>query len=385
MNTRAVGKRRGRKPSYGPRRRGCRDCPFRGPSGQCRDTTLRSGRCGDWVWYVRRGKQRHHLWVEPRDPRTRKQRRYRKRLAATSAKYSAELTDEQQDACIAEGKKRRTRPRLGSSGPHTGHQYWVHQELKGKPDFNPKKRPHFAKVPQSQALPKKYTSQLQPPQPLTPTTWDTRRIHTGNTPGTHRAHTGQAGNAQGRMKNEEGRARGGQTRSEVPESQGLTPHTWKRHSTTATRSPASRRPSRRRRRGRGVVEFIQHPHPNPMFGTFIKDLRAGRQLTLREFCLRHDHDPGNWSKLERELIPPPHDEQTLRAWAKHLGLKPNTDDWHKFFDYAAVAAGRIPARILADKTLAAQLPALFRALSGQKPSPEDTERLLAIIQGTRRP
>jgi len=122
-----------------------------------------------------------------------------------------------------------------------------------------------------------------------------------------------------------------------------------------------------------------------MFGTFIKELRTRRQLGLREFCLEHGHDPGNWSKLERESLPPPHDHQTLRIWAKQLGLKPGSDDWLKFFDYAAVGAGRIPDHILEDKELTAHLPAFFRALSGQQPSREDKEKLLAVIQGTRGP
>jgi hypothetical protein len=122
-----------------------------------------------------------------------------------------------------------------------------------------------------------------------------------------------------------------------------------------------------------------------MFGTFIKELRARRRLGLREFCLEHGHDPSNWSKIEREVLQPPRDERTLCTWAKQLGLRPASDDWFKFFDYAAVGAGRIPDHILENKEPAAHLPAFFRALAGQKPSREDTERLLAIIKGTRHP
>jgi transcriptional regulator with XRE-family HTH domain len=368
MSARPLNKRRGRKPAYGPRPRSCRGCGLRQANGECKATALRSGRCGDWVWYIRHGQQLHRAWTKPTDPRTRKQRRYRTRLAATSAKYSADLTDEQHHACIAEGKKRRTRPRMGSSGPLTGHQQWVQKQLKGKPDFNPKKRPRSAKVPQQQALPKKYSVQLPPPQPLTPTTWDTHRMHTGKTPGTHRPTTRGTGKAQDRVKNDESKPPRQPARSQVRRDQRLTPHTWKRYSTPAVRHPASRRPPWRRHRRRGVVRFVQHPASNPMFGTFIKELRMRRQLSLREFCLEHGHAPGNWSRLERELLPPPHDQQTLRAWAKHLGLKPNTADWQTFFDTAAVAAGRIPDHILQDKTLAAQLPALFRALSAPSSS-----------------
>ena len=49
------------------------------------------------------------------------------------------------------------------------------------------------------------------------------------------------------------------------------------------------------------------------------------------------------------------------------------------------SARRIPDQILQDKELAAHLPAFFRTLSGQKPSWEDMEKLLGIIEGTRRP
>ena len=122
-----------------------------------------------------------------------------------------------------------------------------------------------------------------------------------------------------------------------------------------------------------------------MFGQFVKELRARQRLGLREFCLEHRHDPSNWSKIEREVLQPPRDEEILRSWARQLGLKPDTDDWLKFFEYAAVDAGRIPDHILEDKKLAAHLPAFFRTLSGQKPSREDMEKLLNIIKGTCRP
>src|SRR5687767_7831093 len=96
-----------------------------------------------------------------------------------------------------------------------------------------------------------------------------------------------------------------------------------------------------------------------MFGEFIKQIRARQRLGLREFCLAQGHDPSNWSKIEREVLAPPKDEQTLRAWAKELGLKEGSEDWFKFFDYAAVDAGRIPDYVLKDEKLVAQLPAFF--------------------------
>ena len=122
-----------------------------------------------------------------------------------------------------------------------------------------------------------------------------------------------------------------------------------------------------------------------MFGEFIKQIRERQRLGLREFCLENGYDPSNWSKIEREVLPPPRDEDTLRTWAKQLGLKQGSDDWLKFFDYAAVDSGRIPDYIIKDEKLVAQLPVFFRTISGRKPSRKDLEKLVELIRSANRP
>jgi hypothetical protein len=117
-----------------------------------------------------------------------------------------------------------------------------------------------------------------------------------------------------------------------------------------------------------------------MFGTFIKELRARQRVGLREFCLEHGHDPSNWSKIEREVLSPPRDEETLRQWAKQLGLKPGSDDWHKFHDYAAVDAGRIPDHVMKDEELLAKLPVFFRTISGRMPSRTRLANLMKLLR-----
>jgi transcriptional regulator with XRE-family HTH domain len=117
-----------------------------------------------------------------------------------------------------------------------------------------------------------------------------------------------------------------------------------------------------------------------MFGTFIKQLRTRRRLGLREFCQKHGHDPSNWSKIEREVLSPPRDEETLRQWAKQLGLKEGTDDWLKFFDYAAVDAGRIPDYVMKGKDPVEKLPVFFQALAGNKPSRKELENLIKLLR-----
>jgi hypothetical protein len=108
------------------RRNTCRRCPFRAPSGRCLDLTIRIGRCGDWVYYLLRGnKQCRRRWVRPKDPRTPAQLHSRALLSAASHNYSARLTDEERDACIAAAAKLQSRRRFGQSGSLTGQQYSV--------------------------------------------------------------------------------------------------------------------------------------------------------------------------------------------------------------------------------------------------------------------
>jgi hypothetical protein len=113
------------------RRNFCRRCPFSASGGRCLDTTIRSGRCGDWVFYrLPGGKQCRRRWVRPKDPLTSAQVQNRTRLAAASHKYSSGLTKQERDACITVGAKVQSRNRLGQSGPLTGQQYSVRSQYK---------------------------------------------------------------------------------------------------------------------------------------------------------------------------------------------------------------------------------------------------------------
>ena len=155
----------------------CRRCPFCAPSGRCLDRTIKSGRCGDWIWFVRYGKQIRRPYVRPHDPRTPAQLRSRARLSAASRKYSYSLTEKQQDACIAAGAKRRSRPRLGQSGPLTGQQYSIRREyVLQKAHGNGIKAAIAPQVPQ--------------PQKLNPTSWEPRRTSSRVPPGRHRQREG---------------------------------------------------------------------------------------------------------------------------------------------------------------------------------------------------
>ena len=115
------------------------------------------------------------------------------------------------------------------------------------------------------------------------------------------------------------------------------------------------------------------------FGELLKDLRIRRGLTLREFCLKHGFDPGNMSKVERGMLPPPpHDK--LEQIAKILELKPSSPDWDLFFDTAAIERGSIPKDSLSDEELLKKVPVFLRTLKNKKLAPEKLDELIEKLR-----
>ena len=102
------------------------------------------------------------------------------------------------------------------------------------------------------------------------------------------------------------------------------------------------------------------------FGDFFHEKRIATGLTLRKFCLRHGLDPGNLSKLERGILPPPASRDKLVQYATYLGIRPGTDDWLEFFDRAAAGRGRFPDDVMCDEELVKKLPVLFRTMRGDQ-------------------
>jgi transcriptional regulator with XRE-family HTH domain len=114
------------------------------------------------------------------------------------------------------------------------------------------------------------------------------------------------------------------------------------------------------------------------FGELIKDLRIGRELTLRQCCTELEVDPSNWSKMERGVTPPPRDPKLLGRWASYFGLDP--EKTAEFLDLASLARQEIPPDLATDETVIAALPAFFRAVRGQE---LEGERLKQFIEDLR--
>ena len=117
-----------------------------------------------------------------------------------------------------------------------------------------------------------------------------------------------------------------------------------------------------------------------MFGELIKQLRSLKRLGLREFCIATDCDPSNWSKIERGMLPPPQDEDTLNRIALILGVSETSKERDLIFDYAAIDAGKIPKYVLDDAELVKRLPVFFRTATGKKPSEEELKTLAKILR-----
>jgi transcriptional regulator with XRE-family HTH domain len=114
------------------------------------------------------------------------------------------------------------------------------------------------------------------------------------------------------------------------------------------------------------------------FGEFFKKKRIALGLTLREFCEKHQLDPGNISKIERGRLTPPK-EKKLEEYAQCLNIKKGSDDWYEFFDLATAEAGRIPTELM-ENELVGKLPILFRTARGKKPTKDELEEFITFLK-----
>ena len=117
-----------------------------------------------------------------------------------------------------------------------------------------------------------------------------------------------------------------------------------------------------------------------LFGECFKKKRLEIGKNLRQFCLENGLDPGNISKIERGILPPPQSREKLAHYAKCLGIVEGSDEWLEFFDIARTDIGRIPEEILADSNIVAKLPLVFRTLRGQKLTGEQLDKLARELE-----
>ena len=114
------------------------------------------------------------------------------------------------------------------------------------------------------------------------------------------------------------------------------------------------------------------------FGEFVKEKRTKAGLSLREFCRLVGLDPSNWSKVERDILPPPKSRKVVKDISSVLLLSEGSEDWHTLFDQAAV--GHLPGELLMEPGIAEKIPVFLRSVRGNKLSREELAEILEIFK-----
>lgn len=115
------------------------------------------------------------------------------------------------------------------------------------------------------------------------------------------------------------------------------------------------------------------------FGEMFRQKRVSLGFTLRSFCERYSYDPGNISRLERNILSPSIDTEKLAGYAVALKIPRDSEEWTIFFDLAYAAKGRVPEDILSSKMAPRFLPLLFRTARGQRLSKKKLQELVNLI------
>lgn len=116
------------------------------------------------------------------------------------------------------------------------------------------------------------------------------------------------------------------------------------------------------------------------FGDFFRTKRVALGLTLRAFSERFGYDPGNISRLERNILPPSLDDEKLAGYASALQIKRDSENWVIFHDLAHSAKGKLPPDIKSDRDVAKLLPAFFRTMRNKKVDKQKLEKLIALLK-----
>lgn len=115
------------------------------------------------------------------------------------------------------------------------------------------------------------------------------------------------------------------------------------------------------------------------FGEFFRKKRVSLGFTLRSFCERYNYDPGNISRLERNILSPSVDKQKLKGYAAALKIPRDSEEWTIFFDLAHTAKGKIPGDIYKNPNILSILPAFYRTARGKKLDKKKINELIKLL------
>ena len=115
------------------------------------------------------------------------------------------------------------------------------------------------------------------------------------------------------------------------------------------------------------------------FGQLVQRRRTELRLTLRDFAVRADQDPGNLSRLERGRAAPPQDPAVLARLIDALELTA-TPRGQELVDIAATQNGLIPHDILSNEEVMSALPILLRTVNNKQLDGSQIDKLVDLIK-----
>ena len=111
------------------------------------------------------------------------------------------------------------------------------------------------------------------------------------------------------------------------------------------------------------------------FGEYLKTKRMAQDESLRGFCLKHNLDPGNISKLERGVMAPPKD---LTKIAESLGFKDGDKNWIELYELADKTRAAEHFKNV-NENVAEKLPQFFRTIDNQNLTEDKLQKIIDFL------
>jgi len=112
------------------------------------------------------------------------------------------------------------------------------------------------------------------------------------------------------------------------------------------------------------------------FGEYLKELRISKGFSLREFCRKAEIDPTLLSRIERNILPPPHKIAMLEKLRLTLNLAEDSNEFRTLKELAIMA--RLPQELLSPRIMA-KLPVFFKITNTAKANSTELNKLIEIM------
>lgn len=129
-------------------------------------------------------------------------------------------------------------------------------------------------------------------------------------------------------------------------------------------------------------------NPRFAFGQWMEDWRLSHDTSLRTFCINHNIDAANYSKLERGILAPPVNEESVidRLATEVFEIKNQSDEYHEFWERARAAHVAITQAMREPYMPDTQnYPVFVQKADGTRLTDEELRELTLHIDESRKP